>query len=55
MHRAYVTAECERSDPLETHDQKSDAKIPDLWRMSALLETRSKEVKEQTLLDELGE
>ena len=33
-----------------------DAKIPDLWRMSALLEICPKDVKEQMLmrLDEIG-
>ena len=34
-----------------------DAKIPDLWRMSALFEICPKDVKEQMLmrLDEIGE
>ena len=34
-----------------------DAKIPDLWRMSALLEICPRDVKEQMLLrlDEIGE
>ena len=34
-----------------------DAKIPDWWRMSALLEIRPKDVKEQMTmrLDEIGE